>query len=319
MLKEEVYVAQPPGYEVEGKEDKVYMLRKDLYGLKQALHVWYSRVDAYLLDNGYDKCDSELNLHIKESDGKILIVILYVDDLILIGSDDFLIIDFKEVMKSEFEMTYLGGLSNWVGSVDEKKSTPGYVFHLGSRAISWASKKQPIVSLSTTEVEYVAATTTTCQAVWMKRMLKDLCHEQVGMTTILCDNTSAIALSKNFVFHKRTKHIDAKYHFIIELINNDEIVLQHCKLEEQFADICTNPLARDSFVYLRDCFGIINGNSYDSGGVFEILIPTIALNTLSNTMLYESTTTELQFCLQAEELKSEQMNIVDHSSTQWRV
>eukprot|EP00253_Pinus_taeda_P036168 PITA_36168 len=117
--------------------------------------------------------------------------------------------------------------SDWPGSVVDRKRTSGYVFHLGSGAVSWASKKQPIVSLSTTEFEYVVATTTMCQEVWMRRMLRYLCHDQEGTTTIFCDNTLAIEFSKNYVFHKRTKDIDAKYHFIRELINNDEIVLHH--------------------------------------------------------------------------------------------
>ena len=146
-------------------------------------------------------------------------------------------------------------------SVDDRKSRSGYVFHLGSGAISWASKKQPIVSLLTAQVEYVRATTSSCQEVWMRRMLRDLCHEKDGATTILCDNSSAIALSNNSVFHKRTKHIDAKYHFIRELVNSNEIVLQHCRLEEQFADIFTKPLARENFVYLIDCLGMVNGSS----------------------------------------------------------
>ena len=96
VLKEEVYVTQPPGYEIEGQEDKIYQLKKALYGLKQALHAWYNRVDAYLLNNGFDKCDSEPTLYIEESEGKILIFILYVDDLIFTGSDDFLIADLKK-------------------------------------------------------------------------------------------------------------------------------------------------------------------------------------------------------------------------------
>jgi len=87
-----------------------------------------------------------------------------------------------------------------------------------------ASKKNSIVSLSTAEAKYVVTIATMCQAVWMRRMLRDLHHDQEGTTIIFCDNTSAISLSKNYVFHKRTKHIDAKYHFIRELINNGEIV-----------------------------------------------------------------------------------------------
>ena len=142
------------------------------------------------------------------------------------------------------------------GSVDDQKITSGYVFHMGSGAISWASKKQPIVALSTTEAEYVAATAAACQAVWMRKMLRSLCQEQVKGTVIFCDNSSAIALSKNYVFHKRTKHIDTKFHFIRELVSNGEIVLQHCRTEDQFADILTKPLQQKSFEYFRKCLGI---------------------------------------------------------------
>ena len=69
--------------------------------------------------------------------------------------------------------------SDWARSVDDRKSTSSYFFHMGSGAISWASKKQPIVALSTAEAEYVAATAATCQAVWMQKMLRSLCQEQV--------------------------------------------------------------------------------------------------------------------------------------------
>ena len=122
--------------------------------------------------------------------------------------------------------------SDWVGSVDDRKSTSGYVFHMGSGAISWASKKHLIVALSTAEAEYVAATAVVCQEIWMKRMLRSLCQEKTKGTVIFCDNSSAIALSKNYVFHKRMKHIDAKYHYIRELVSNEEIFLQHYRTEE---------------------------------------------------------------------------------------
>ena len=79
--------------------------------------------------------------------------------------------------------------------------------------------------LSIAEVEYVAATAAACQAIWMRRMLRSLCQEQTKVTVIFCNNSSAIALSKNSVFHKRTKHIDTKFHLIRELVNNGEIVL----------------------------------------------------------------------------------------------
>jgi len=102
VLKEEVYVEQPPGYEIEGQEHKVCKLKKALHGLNQAPRARYNRIDAYLTENGFEKCDGEPTLYIKENVGKILIFVLSVDDLIFTGNEISLVADFKEVMKSEF-------------------------------------------------------------------------------------------------------------------------------------------------------------------------------------------------------------------------
>ena len=112
------------------------------------------------------------------------------------------------------------------------------------------------MALSTAEAEYVAATAAACQAVWMRRMLRSLGQEQAKATVICCDNSSAIALSKNSVFHKRMKHIDTRFHYIRELVNNGEIVLEHCRTQEQVADILTKPLDQKSFEFLRKCLGM---------------------------------------------------------------
>jgi hypothetical protein len=148
--------------------------------------------------------------------------------------------------------------SDFVGSIDDRKRTSRYEFHLGTRVVAWESKKQPIVTISSTEEKYVAGTSTTCQVVWMRRILKDLMHNQEEPTTIYCENKSTIALSKNHVFHKRTKHIDTRYHFIRELVNNGGLILQHCRSKEQLADIFTKALAQDQFEYLREALGIVN-------------------------------------------------------------
>jgi len=137
---------------------------------------------------------------------------------------------------------------------------------MGSGAISWASKKQPIVALSTAETEYVAATAAACQVIWMRRMLRSLFQEQAKGTVICCDNSSAIALSKNVVFHKRTKHIDTKFHYIRELVNNGEIVLKHCRTQEQVADILTKSLGHKSFEFLRKCLGMTDNPTVEIKG-----------------------------------------------------
>ena len=130
------------------------------------------------------------------------------------------------------------------------KSTSGYTFYFGMGGVSCASKKQPIVTLSSVEAEYVAATSIACQAVWMQRILRDLSQNQQEPITIFCDNSSAIAFSKNHVFHKRTKHIETRFHFIRELVNNKEVCLEFYRSEDQLVVIFTKRLANVTFQYL---------------------------------------------------------------------
>ena len=119
--------------------------------------------------------------------------------------------------------------SDWAGSLDDRKSTFGYMFHMRSGAISWASKKQPIVAQSTVEAKYIVANAAACQAIWLRRILIDLNERQEDGTTIYCDNISSIALSKNPVFHGRSKHIEIRYYFIRELVENGDIKIEFCK------------------------------------------------------------------------------------------
>jgi hypothetical protein len=125
---------------------------------------------------------------------------------------------------------HLSGYTNsdFAGNLDDRKRTPGHIFHLGTNLISWASKKKPIVSISYAEAKYVTATSASYQTVWLRRILKDMSHTEKDPTPIFYDNTSAIALSKHHVFHKKRKYIDTRFHFICELVNNGDITLQFC-------------------------------------------------------------------------------------------
>jgi hypothetical protein len=118
--------------------------------------------------------------------------------------------------------------SDYAGDMEDRKSTSGYVFLMSSSVVSWCSKKQPIVTLSTTEAEFVAAAVCACQGVWMKRILKELGHSDGGCTTVMCDNSSTIKLSKNPVMHGRSKHIDVRFHFLRNLTKEGTIELVHC-------------------------------------------------------------------------------------------
>ena len=131
-LEEEVYVEQPQGYEVPGQEHKVYRLKKALYGLKQAPRAWYSRIDTYLIENGFHRSESEPTLYTKfDEQGKMLIVFLYVDDLIFIG--DFGIKYFKVVIESEFEMIHLGLMKFFLG-IEFQQSKSGIFISLSKCA-----------------------------------------------------------------------------------------------------------------------------------------------------------------------------------------
>jgi len=142
--------------------------------------------------------------------------------------------------------------SDWGGSVDDRKSTSGNCFTFGSGLVSWSSKKQSIVSLSSTEAEYVAVTSAGTQALWLRKILEEIGEKQVQPIVIFCDNTSTIKLAKNPVHHSRTKHFDLKYHFIRDLVQKKEVELRYIKTTEQLADIFTKAVAKVQFLMLRD-------------------------------------------------------------------
>ncbi|CAL2276928.1 unnamed protein product [Prunus armeniaca] len=367
VLEEEVYVDQPEGFVIKRAEDKVYRLRKALYGLKQA-------------PRGLVQSPSEATLYVRTKEGVgTLIVSIYVDDIVYTGSSDEMVKEFKAEMMCKYEMSDLGvystiflkyaltllgkfGLkdfksvstplvatdklqiedgseaadeslyrkivgsllyltatkpdimfsasvlarfihnpskmhygaakrvlryiqgtidygieyvtgksallvgycdSDWSGSQEDMKSTSGYAFSFGSGAFSWASVKQHSVALSTAEVEYVSAAEATSQAIWLRFVLEDFGEEQTTATIVFCDNTSAIEMAKNPVFHQRSKHIKRKFHFIREAIQEGVIELLYCKGDEQIADIFTKALPKDRFSYLRSMLGVKSASTLE--------------------------------------------------------
>nr|GEV76332.1 ribonuclease H-like domain-containing protein [Tanacetum cinerariifolium] len=160
-IKEEVYVCQPSGFEDHVFPDKVYKVEKALYGLHQALRAWYENLSTYLLDNGFQRGKINKTLFIRRHKGDILLVHVYVDDIIIVkrifrylkGQPKLGLWYPKD---SPFDlMAYTN--SDYVGaSLDRKYTTRGCPF-LGCRLISWQCKKQTVVANSTTEAEYVAA------------------------------------------------------------------------------------------------------------------------------------------------------------------
>lgn len=387
-ISEDVYVSQPEGYIVKGKEQLVYKLRKALYGLRQAPRAWYGRIDQEFIQMGFTRSINEPTVYTKfRGNSEILILCIYVDDILYMGSSVEMLSEFKEKMSRTFEMTDLGCLryflglevvqsneglfvsqqkyaedllkktgmlncrkfstpmnaneklsledssgktdpvryrkvvgslfylthtrpdlvfavgivsrfmqspslhhfgtvkrilhyvagtighglmytnseelklcgftdSDWGGVTDERRSTSGWCFSLGSAAVAWRSKKQLITALSSTEAEYIAATSAACEAVWLRRLLSDFGMKFTEPTVIQCDNKSAISITRNPTMHGRTKHIDTRFHFIRDLVCNGEISVVYCSTNEQVADIFTKALPSCKFEYFREALGV---------------------------------------------------------------
>lgn len=144
------------------------------------------------------------------------------------------------------------------GNVDDRKSTGGMVFYLSESLITWVSQKQRYVALSTCEAEFMAATATACQGIWLRNLLGMITDVKVGPVVIYVDNRSAIDLAKNPVFHGRSKHIDLRFHFIRECVERGEVIIKHVSSEEQKADIMTKALSTAKYEKMRELLGVKN-------------------------------------------------------------
>jgi hypothetical protein len=141
--------------------------------------------------------------------------------------------------------------SDWAGDRDTRRSTTAYVFMLNGGVVSWNSRLQTTVALSSTEAEYMAACAAAQEAVFLRRLLTDLGYVQYGPTVIHADNQGCIALSKNPIHHKRTKHIDVRYHYVRDLVDDGVVQLEYIHTNEQLADVLTKALPREQLVSLR--------------------------------------------------------------------
>jgi len=144
-----------------------------------------------------------------------------------------------------------------VGNVSDRRSTSGFMFYFGSGAVSWSSKKQPTVALSSTEAEYKGATIVACEVVWLQKLLLDLGQLMDAPIIIYCDNISSILLVNNPIYHARTKHIEVQYHFIREKVPAKKIDLIHVSIENQVADIFTKALGTDKLKRFRKMLGLL--------------------------------------------------------------
>ena len=375
-VEEDLYMEQPEGFEIMGENNTklVCKLKKSLYGLKQSGRNWNQTLDKALKEFGFSKSKVDPCMYVLRNDGKVLILIIYVDDIISIDNDptfrnefvkkisrkfkivdigtakwilamrlentgDSLHIDQEKYINDILErygmsdckemstpavpdkndnqvpfedhtlyMSLVGSLiylsvvsrpdiafavgkvsqkmsnptqgdwiaakrilrylkrdkqlgptysfgkskvllgysdSDWGGDLETRRSTSGYVFTFGGAAISWSSKRQATVALSTTEAEYMAVCSAIQEAIYLRTLLNDFGYTQNEPTLIYQDNQSSIALSKNAIVSRRTKHIDIKYHFVRDMVDAKEIILEYIPTEWMAADCLTKAVSNE--------------------------------------------------------------------------
>lgn len=376
-LKETVYMEQPDGYKVKGKETHVFKLNKAIYGLKQASKAWYDRIDNVLTDLQFRKSLSEPCVYIKsDGNGNLIILALYVDDILIFSKDTLMKNKLKEELMKTFEMKDLGRATHvlgmrlkqehnkiildqrnyiqkvlqqfnmadckpvntplecgmkfekgdqtdndtkyrsiigcimylavctrpdiahaasvlsqfnnchsethwkaakrvlrylkgtmdynivyeksslsvtgyvdadWASNQLDRRSYTGYVFRVGNSAVSWESRKQRTVALSSTESEYMAICEGAKEAIFIRNFL----HECLGkylFVTLYNDNQSAQKICNSQVNHSRSKHIDIRHHYVRQIIRDKIVTLEYLPTELMPADVLTKPLCKDKHV-----------------------------------------------------------------------
>ncbi|KAA0034955.1 gag/pol protein [Cucumis melo var. makuwa] len=378
-LEESIFMSQHEGFITQGQEQKVCKLNRSIYGLKQASRSWNIRFDTAIKSYGFDQNVDEPCVYKKINKGKVAFLVLYVDDILLIGNDVGYLTDIKAWLAAQFQMKDLGetqyvlgiqiirdhskkdllpfrhgvhlskeqcpktpqevenmrrisygsavgslmyamlctrpdicyavgivsryqsnpGLDHWTvvkiilkylrrtrdymlvygakdliltgythfqTDKDSRKSTSRSVFILNGGAVVWRSIKQGCIADSTMEAEYVAACEAAKEAVWLRKFLHDL-EVVLNMNlpmTLYCDNSGAIANSKEPRSHKRGKHIERKYHMIREIVQRGDAIVTKIASEHNIADPFTKTLTTNVFeghleslglrdMYIRDC------------------------------------------------------------------
>uniref|UniRef100_A0A2N9FSS1 Retrovirus-related Pol polyprotein from transposon TNT 1-94 n=1 Tax=Fagus sylvatica TaxID=28930 RepID=A0A2N9FSS1_FAGSY len=394
-LEEDIYMHQPQGFIVQGKENLVCKLRKSLYGLKQAPRQWYKKFDSFMYSTGFTRCQADHCCYVKSFDNSYIILLLYVDDMLIAGSSIEEINNLKKQLSKQFAMKDLGpakqilgmriirdrangtlklsqteyvkkilsrfsmdeaksvstplgshfrltkdqspkteqeqaymskvpyasaigslmyamvctrldiahavgvvsrymsnpGKQHWeavkwilrylkgtlgtslcftgvdmkltgyvdsdlAGDVDTRKSTTSYVYTLGGTAVSWVSRLQKIVALSTTKAEYVAVTEAGKEMVWLQGFLEELGQRQ-KKGILHSDSQSAIFRAKNLAFHSRTKHIQLRYHFIRFLLDDGQLTLEKIHGAKNPADMLTKGVTIEKLKLCSTSVGLL--------------------------------------------------------------
>ncbi|GJS81794.1 copia-like protein [Tanacetum coccineum] len=244
-LTEEIYMKLPPGYTKPHSKTSVCKLQKSLHALVgKLLYLTITRLDiSYAAQTLSQFIQAPRTPYLKA----LVKVLRYLKSC-----------PFQGLISQSTSTLNLKAFCNsdWASCSFSRRSVSGYCFFLGSCLISWKSKKQTIVSISSTEAEYRALADVTCEISWIKCLFKDLGLTISSPTTVYCDNASVIALASNPVQHNRTKHIEIDYHFVRAKIRQDLILPTFISTQHQLADVLTKGLSKAPHYQCLSKFGI---------------------------------------------------------------
>src|SRR5271170_4737874 len=147
--------------------------------------------------------------------------------------------------------------ADWAENKDDRHSTTGFTYLMAEGAVSWVSRRQKTVALSSTEAEYMALSDASRQLAWIRNFLEEIDMEIEGPTPLCADNQGAIFLAVNPAHDRRTKHIDTRYHFVREFIEGGNATLYHVGTNQMVADILTKSLPFEKHYYFRGRLGLI--------------------------------------------------------------
>nr|AAT01387.1 putative polyprotein [Oryza sativa Japonica Group]AAT44170.1 putative polyprotein [Oryza sativa Japonica Group] len=394
-LEEEIYMDQPEGFIVPGKEDYVCKLKRSLYGLKQSPRQWYKRFDSFMLSHGFKRSEFDSCVYIKFVNVSPIYLLLYVDDMLIAAKSKEQITTLKKQLSSEFDMkdldaakkilgmeitrdrnsgwlflsqqsyikkvlqrfnmhdtkpvsthiaphfklsalqcastdedveymsrvpysSVVGSLmyamvcsrldlshamslvsrymanpgkehwkaiqwifrylrdtanaclkfgrtnkgligyvdSDFAADLDKRRSLTGYVFTIGSCAVSWKATLRHVVAQSTTEAEYMAIAEACKESVWLKGLFAELCGVY-SCINLFCDSQSAICLTKDQMFHERTKHIDIKYHYVRDVVAQGKLKVCKISTHDNPVDMMTKHVPVAKFELCSSLVGIV--------------------------------------------------------------
>nr|GEY13448.1 retrovirus-related Pol polyprotein from transposon TNT 1-94 [Tanacetum cinerariifolium] len=235
---------QPPGFE-EGTGNKVCLLKKPLYGLKQSQRQWdRGSQNLKVSQSGY--VQKTLNSY-RVDNGKLDIV--YVVSIVTLSAGIWRIQKSRKVRRYSFVDV------DYAKNPNKGRSITGFVFMVHGYVVSWKATLQHVVALSTTYSEYMVLTEAVKESIWLKGLLIEL-GVNLRSVVVNCDNQGAIHLSRNAMFYERTKHINVRYHFIWEIVESKEIEVAKIGTKDNAADAFTKVVPGPKFKYCIEILGV---------------------------------------------------------------